>query len=558
MSDFPVLDWREHGGIATACDRAWEGGLMATLEIRPDVKRTYDAKAAPVGYSGRCTAVGVIRAERKRALMPQVERPPSGAAAFANPLWFQVQECAELQGDTVTAVVRQALMRCVAVKLGRASGDELRAGRDASGSVAWANESPANAFAVTVTCMSTHPLLADLDADQSDLIKLLGRPWTVGELADGKGWPVWDFVERTFRNGHPTVPAVDVLATLPTLTIGDRSHGLWWRGEAGSHAPLHSGERVGLSIVGLHHLHLLIRHRVPEPVNAIGICLDLIRRATEKERDLDADNDWTKVATGALDLRKSGFGSKDGPVELIGQVLKREFIPIAVSTTNFNYEIPYGGGKLGALRGVRTIGDYIRAAEELASAGSKPVMPSPSPIALPAAMDYLGLVLDQDPRWQITGSTLRLHGLADAALLGRVPSTQAEFDQRMSTLTNILGRLVTPAPLPEAYVVRDWNPAQPGSLNNLDIWLTDTAGIGDGVIQPMETLRSLGTIRQGAQHANSKTIKRRDTALGRFGLAWPISDWPHAWATISDQTASAIYTIAQSVRREEAGGEPQR
>lgn len=401
-----------------------------------------------------------------------------------------------------------------------------------------------------MTFMTTHPLLDDLEDYQQDLIRLLGRPWEVQQLSDAKGWPVWDFVERNYRSRRPTMSAADVLASLPTITIRDRPYGLWWRGQSGRNAAIASDERVGLSIIGLHHLNLLIRDQVPEPVNAFEICLDLVRVATEWERELDADNDWTKVATGEYDLRTGKFSSRsDAPVELIGQVLMREFIPIAVSTTNFNYVTRYGGSKLAALRGVRTVQAYVRVAEELASESATLSNPAPSPIALPTALDYLGLVLDQDKRWKVEAPTLRLSSLADATLLSQSPKTQADFDQRVSAFTNILGRLSTPRATPEAYETRAWDPATSGSLNNLEIWLADVAGVGEEVTEPMATLRAVGTIRQAAQHANTKTFKRRDTEFSRFGLVWPIVDWPGAWGAISDRSASAIYAIAQSIRR---------
>lgn len=188
---------------------------------------------------------------------------------------------------------------------------------------------------------------------------------------------------------------------------------------------------------------------------------------------------------GQYDLRTERFHSREGaPVELLGQTLMREFVPLATSTTQFNYSVEYGTGRLAPLRHVRTIEDYVAVAEALAVSRSY-YRAAPSPIQLPTALDYLGLVLDGDDRWEVEKPTVRLDSVADAAALGQTPGTQAEFDRQVSVLWNILGHLKSPSAPAEAYGRRGWKPESSGSINNLEIWLGDVLEIAIDVRDPL-------------------------------------------------------------------------
>lgn len=191
----------------------------------------------------------------------------------------------------------------------------------------------------------------------------------------------------------------------------------------------------------------------------------------------------------------------------------REFIPLARSTTNFNWSVDVGGGRLAPLRAVKGIEDYVAVAEHLAELPEEGDVTGPSPITLPAALDYLGLVLDRDTRWEIEGATLRLASVADTALDAQPPQTHAEFDQRISVTWNLLNQLRTPTAAPNAYERRDWDAKTSGSLNNLDIWLADSVEVAAETAGPLQILRALGRIRQSAHHANAGTRGRRDEAL---------------------------------------------
>jgi hypothetical protein len=286
-----------------------------------------------------------------------------------------------------------------------------------------------------------------------------------------------------------------------------------------------------------------------DKIDGASVCLDMLQEVVSREQALDSDTDWTAVKTGRYDLRSDRFGSREGaPVELLGQTLQREFIPLAAMTTNFNYVVDYGAGRLAPLREVATIEDYVSVAAVLADEHHAS-RPSPSPIQLTAALDYLGLVLDGDDRWTAAPPALRLTSAADAAAIGYLPSTQAEFDRNISVLWNIIGHLQTPRAPDDAYDRRGWDVHTSGSVNNLEIWLADVLEIGAEVHGSLALIRGLGQIRQGSQHGSRGTRRKREEALAGFGLGWPLTDWAGAWARIADACASAVYEIAQAVRR---------
>lgn len=396
--------------------------------------------------------------------------------------------------------------------------------------------------------MAHHPLLADLDEDQLHLIDVVARPWRVSNLADQLGWPTWDFVRRRFELNRPQAPsAEEVLGSLPTIQVSQRTYGLVWRTEPAS-GLLRPTERVGLTMAGLSHLH-------PRPsdvslVDLVAMCLGIIQQAVNLEAELAEEMDWTQVASGRLDLRTECFGQNStAPVEIVGQVLIREFVPLAASTSQHNYEVSCGQGKFKLFARVTTIEDYLFVADSLAKEETAPELP-PSPLALPAALDYLGLAVRAHAEWNVNDDLVALPGFEAAASVCQLPSSHAEFEQRCSELWNIIGRLRVPEAAAAAYKDRNWE--NKGSLNSLDIWLHQHVGTEEYDLtcrQAIATLRALGKVRQGGQHASRSTKTNRSMALHLLGLPDLITDWASAWGTLLDQSARAVHAISMAVRR---------
>lgn len=405
---------------------------------------------------------------------------------------------------------------------------------------------------------SSSSLLADIDESQTDLIKLIGRPWAVNDLANTKGWPVWDFVRRRYAANHgddgATIDtAAEVLTSLPTISspsFHTGSYGLFWR--TGSGLPgLQPTDRVGLTITGLHHLwksSSIERERDRRP-NLGQICVDLIRAASDLEVELLEDNDWTKVAEGSLDVQSQFTQQVEPPMEILGQVLQHEFMIIARTTTQFTWTIDYGAGRLERFHGVTMVEDYIELLESMVYADTSVDFVS-SPLRLPGTLDYLGLVLACHPAWTHPGPFIKISDFDAATRLLQPPVSRAEFTERSSDMWTIISQLGVPQASDDTYATARLDPKHKGTINDLQLWLQvelgeDYATVADAVI----TIRRIGTVRQGSQHASGSTRAKADLALTALGVTVPVTDWPQAWGAVLTAAAAGFYTIVMAVWR---------
>lgn len=407
--------------------------------------------------------------------------------------------------------------------------------------------------------MSSSPsLLADLDESQTDLIKLIGRPWTVNDLANTKGWPVWDFVRRRYAANHredgATIDtAAEVLASLPSISspsFHTGSYGLFWR--SGSGLPgLQPTDRVGLTIAGLRHLwksSLVERERERRP-DLGQICVNLIRAGADLEVELLEDTDWTKVAEGSLDVRSQLTQRNEPPMEILGQVLQHEFMIIARTTTQFNWSIDYGAGRLERFHGVTKVEDYIELLQSMADADTSVDLVS-SPLRLPGTLDHLGLVLARHPAWTHLGPFIKISDFDAATRLLQPPASRAEFTERSSDLWTIISQLGVPQASDDTYTTAKLDPTRKGTINDLQLWLQVELGEDyPTVADALTTIRRIGHVRQGSQHASSSTRTKADCALTALGVTVPVTDWPQAWGAAVAAAAAAFYTIATAVRR---------
>lgn len=402
---------------------------------------------------------------------------------------------------------------------------------------------------------ASHSLLEDLSDDQLHLVHVIARPWVVGNLADNLGWPTWDFIRRRFRTNRPSAPdAADVLASLPaivSLSFVGGPYGLWWRTEPRA-GTLRPDERVGLTIAGLGHLK-------PERANQaapdlVAVCLDIVTRAAHDEAALGEGQDWWQVAAGEFDLRRDRLSHQGDPVEIVGQVLLHEFRPLAVPSTNYNYLVRYGNGLFAPFKNVDSVEQYLAVAARLASKEEGPELPA-SPLALPAALDYLGLAVRARPSWDVREPLVDLPGFEAAASVGQLPGTRAEFDQHCSDLWNILGRLRVPRGSDQEYRDRQWNPAAKGSINDLMIWLVRELGREEYEVtcsEAVRVLRAVGRVRQESQHRSPGTSAAREDGLALLGLPSLVTDWPAAWSAVLQRCADAVHAVTLAVRRAEA------
>lgn len=393
----------------------------------------------------------------------------------------------------------------------------------------------------------THALLEPLAADQQALIEIIGRPIVTGRPIDSLGWPVWDFVKRKFeRNTGADVGPV--LASLPTIPRAvetlDGPYGLWWR-TGHPNASIAPGERVGLTIAGLHHLGADLGgpgSPLPNPVAAI---LGILAGAARDEVALDSD-DWWLVTRSSRDLRSVMGGREDSPVEIVGATLQHEYEPLVQGVSQFNYELTIGDGRFAPFLEVADVADYLSRLRP--SSNTESVGLPDSPLALPGVLDYLGRILCDQPGWGAERRLVRLRDFVSAAVVTQPPSTAADFEQRLSALWTIVGHFDVPAVAPARYP-QAWGESQT-SVNRLVIWLEDHALEFAGTDQcktAIATIRNIGRLRQGAQHSSASTRATALKAQNEMGLPAIITDYPAAWATVLSKVAAAFYTLCLGV-----------
>jgi hypothetical protein len=396
----------------------------------------------------------------------------------------------------------------------------------------------------------THPLLETLNDDQQALIKIIGQPIVADQPLDRFGWPVWDFIKRRFERNRPSLSAENVLGSLPAVQRPwdslSGAYGLWWRNEH-PNAPLKPADRLGLTIPGLHHLteHLDASIRVlPRPVDLI---LELLEDAAEEEAALDSE-DWSEVMHGTLSLRQLMGGTDDLPVGIIGTVLRHEYTPLAFDGTASNFQLLLGNGRYAPFRGVADVADYLSRLAVPAIEGR--VQLPTSPLALPAALDYLGLVLANQEHWERKRRLVRLPDFVSASLVTQAPSSAAEYEQQLSALWTVICDFDLPQADPAKYRERGWADNR-GSINSLEIWLADLvpefAG-SDQCAAAIRMIRNVGTLRQGVQHSGAGTRTKALQAQIEFGLPPVITDFQAAWAAVLETLAAAFYSISIGVK----------
>lgn len=410
---------------------------------------------------------------------------------------------------------------------------------------------------------TNNPLFSTLDADQACLLRVIAWPLTAGLATDVQHWPVWDGVVRRFNAERPGTDTEAVLASLPRLLptqFHPLGYGLCWR-EGRDPQPLQPGERIGLTIAGL----LSLAMHDSEPALAAERITSLIRQAVQLEADLPTEQIWA-VEEGAFDIRPhlltgAGGGEQlrltEGETQCVltttvaGLILLHEFEPLCLNTTQHNYEIKLGGGRLRRYREMVDAASYVHLISQLADQ-AHPEPAHTAPLPLPETLDLLGYVLHADPAWTVPGAALLTASadLSSAAALSRPVQTQADFLDRLGSLWTILGKLHVPAAAAEELSGRGWTR---GTINDLEIWLQRRfeANLFANRIRPqIAVIRAVQKIRTYGVHPGKDNQRDAARARERLGLPNPITDWASAWQSITDRLAGAFDLIRLELQAE--------
>lgn len=212
-------------------------------------------------------------------------------------------------------------------------------------------------------------------------------------------------------------------------------------------------------------------------------------------------------------------------------------------TTNFNFEFALGEGRFSRFGQVADAEDYLLRFPD--SAARESVDLPHSPLALPAVLDYLGLLLSDRVTWGRDRRLVQLPDFVSASLVTQLPTGAADFEQRLSALWSVIGRFDVPKAEAAKYEARGWDESR-GSINSFEIWLGDHVpefATSDQCAKAIRTIRNIGTLRQGAQHSSAATRGRALRAQAELGLPMVIIDYPAAWSVVLEALAAAFYSI---------------
>ena len=179
------------------------------------------------------------------------------------------------------------------------------------------------------------------------------------------------------------------------------------------------------------------------------------------------------------------------------------------------------------------VNDYLRRLRAWVEPETVPTAPVVvSPIALPAALDYLDVV------WRLAfgGGLLVIPSAERAARLVFDAATGEEFDNRLSAIGEMFKGFDVPGDQ------RD------GTFKRLRMYLRSrlTAAAMARVDPAVDVLESVTHIRNGGQHMDAAADAA--AALPSLGLTYPISDFSSAWWTVQVNVVQALDIIREEVR----------
>jgi len=392
-----------------------------------------------------------------------------------------------------------------------------------------------------------NPLLIQLDEDQLELLDLI---FFVAYTHEARAWPVWDYVSRDLcRNRDDYLDTSAVWRSLPTVVVpgaGDRYGLVWHTGT--DHVP-YSHDRVGLTIVGLAALSSM---RPEAKALADDLAL-VIRRIADKELALESGPTATANTTIPIATVRPYFvaGSRKGlprPLEPLNdeiaeELLQKEYARLSIAL-NSDGATAHLSPWLRRYRQMKDAAGYL----EIIANDQQVQRAAPQLRAdeLALMLDHASFVLKSHSDWPAT--IKRMANPTDyqtAAALSLHASNSAEFQARMSSLWTLLGRLEIPE-------VKLKHPKENiGSLVRLQRWITEhvtDAQSRERAVEAIEDVRTVGALRNIAQHPSEETRKNEANACSKLGIGYPIRDWGSAWDVIRARVADSFYAVSQEVR----------
>ncbi len=383
-------------------------------------------------------------------------------------------------------------------------------------------------------------LLDPLTEDQQELVEIVAQVF----LKHGR-WPIFDYVEKTLDRDR--IDANHAIATFPSserLYGGGPYSAVWTTGGG-------NDRTVELTVLGMVHSKSLRRDpRYPPPEGAffmvLGYLVNLYGTA-----DPPTPFEISNVEANGEDLsallksnRYDGWFSLDSLFDL----LKHE--PATWYGSGSSY--PDGSKKWLITRHVMNYADvtdvpsYLERMEALAPPPPAPPRAVPSPLNLPAALDYL------DAIWRLVPahkeSLLSLHSAERTAKLGEPAQTADELHGRLSALAEVVSgfRVPKPAASPKDARTRD---SGDSTLRNLRAHLRTALPTQSHarIDEAIDRLQDIIELRHGGHHGHSDTRSKAAAAYARRGISYPPTDWGFAWTAVQSRAVEALEEIREEL-----------
>jgi hypothetical protein len=377
-------------------------------------------------------------------------------------------------------------------------------------------------------------LLEEPTVKQLDTLELIAR---AVPSEQPYGWPVFDYLEADLDDRG--LDAWIVLETLPRHPRTRYAAAHWSRAPNVRPTP---EVRVGLTVLGFHHLERAKR------VNArmVETFLLLLSTLAERRRLAPRSPHVPRKPAIASHEALAAVTRRGIPGDLLTQWLLWELLEHEPPTWGAGGSIDEDGTwtrdiprEVYLFDGVDTFDAYVERMLAMFPEPAAAISPSPpSPLELVAAIDYLDTV------WRLAigrGDHLfEHHSAVRTAQLAAGVATAAEFESRLSALSELLHSVQLPPKAPSGRRPRD------RPLAHLESYVLSVLPESKARIErAIATLHSVIDVRDAGQH--TKAGDRGATALADLGIGYPPASWPQAWDVVSARTIEALDGLREEI-----------
>ncbi len=371
-------------------------------------------------------------------------------------------------------------------------------------------------------------LLEPLTDAQAKLIALVAEAFALDQE-----WPYFSYLERTFDQSG--VDAWELLYSFPRAGWHGYS-ALWWVGQSNLNVRPPAESEIELTVTGLALSGIFD--------SEVGQFFSLLEKAVRLYRQ--------PGAVPRREVRDMTVTRSDIPLEpVVLKVVAREpalgyRTPSFTGDDAWSLDVPR---TVLDYEGVANVASYVERVETLHAVPAPPPAEAvPSPLELPAALDYLDAIWRRHVEPEI--GLFTFPSAERAAKLSYPVGTPEEFDSRLSALGEILRSSKHAA---KTVAGRRLNtPSFDEPLAPLKDYLVERVPESEAQVRDAITmLEHVVAIRDAAQHTEAS--HRGVRGLLALGLDHPVPDHAHAWMVVQNRTVRALETLREALSTASSG-----